>query len=258
MARSAKDYLHQLYTLLPRGAAWSRAVGSRIYEYLYAQAEELARIDDRANKLITERDTRYTNELMDDHEEDLGLPDFCVVDNAPFDPELTLAERRLRALTKLTQTGQQNKEYFIGIAASLGYTATITEYFPATCGISECGIATCGDYRARFYWSLNVETFSAVEKAICGEAQCGDLIRKVSDLVTLIFCLAELYKPAHTILIHNTLGEGFSNGFSQGFFAKAAAGNAGGFSKGFSTGFYVLNGGGFEYDGFSSGFEKQS
>jgi len=43
MSRSSKDYLRLLQSLLPRGKVWSRAIAARLTEYLYAEADELAR-----------------------------------------------------------------------------------------------------------------------------------------------------------------------------------------------------------------------
>ena len=80
MARTSNDYLRLLQSLLPRGKVWSRAINARLTEYLYAEAEELTRIDNRSQVLLKEINTLTTNELIGDHETDLGLPDECTRD----------------------------------------------------------------------------------------------------------------------------------------------------------------------------------
>ena len=252
MSRSSKDYLRLLQSLLPRGKVWSRAIAARLTEYLYAEADELARIDDRAQVLLRERNTLYTTELIEDHENELGLPDECTRDYT-----LSLNERRLSANSKLTATGGQSKPYFIAIAAKYGYTATITENTPAWCGIVACG-DPIGPLANIFYWTLTIFTDETPIIARCGEAACGDVLQKVSDLINTVFCFANKYKPAHTILQIALQGNGFNEGFSQGFDALPAQSVdylSGGFTQGFSLGFNVNLGGAFA-DGFSIGFEK--
>lgn len=252
MARLSEDYLKLLQSLLPRGKIWSRAIGSRLREYLYAEADELARIDNRAQALLTERSTLTTNELIVDHELDLGLPDECTRDYS-----LTLSERRIDANVKLTQTGEQSPNYFIEIANKYGYEAEITEYTPAWCGIATCG-DPCGSQYNLYYWKLTIFTTEIPIIAVCGVAKCGDPLQKISDLINTIFCFARKYKPAHTMLLVALEGNGFDEGFDQGFDAKPAQSVdylTGGFTQGFSFGFNVNLGGPFS-DGFTSGFEK--
>ena len=252
MSRSSFDYLRLLQSLLPSGKVWARALNARLTEYLYAEADEFARLDNRAQQLLTERNTLTTNELILDHEADLELPDECT-----RDLNLSLLERRTAANTKLTATGQQDKSYFIRIAALYGYVATITEYTPAWCGVAACG-DPCGEQNNLFYWKLTVFTEEIPIVAVCGEARCGDPLVKISVLLETVFCFAQKYKPAHTILLTAVAGPGFSTGFDTGFDSlpsQSADYLNGGFTQGFSLGFNVNLGGPFS-DGFTSGFEK--
>lgn len=252
MARLATDYLKLLQSLLPRGKFWTRALGSRLTEYLYAEAEELARLDDRAQVLLQERCTSCATELISDHELDLRLPDECTRDLT-----LSLSERRTAANTKLTTAGGQDKQYFIDIANKYGYEATITEYTPFWCGVGVCG-DPIGPLANLFYWKLTVFTDETPIVFTCGDGACGDPLRKVSELLNTVFCSAEKYKPAHTILQIETAGPGFSTGFDAGF-DSLPSGSAdyltGGFSQGFTYGFNVNLGGAFA-NGFDIGFEK--
>lgn len=252
MARLSLDYLKLLQSLLPRGKFWSRALASRLTEYLYAEAEELARLDNRAQVLLQERSTLTANELIEDHENDLGLPDECTRNYT-----LSLEERRKAANAKLTATGGQHKQYYIDIAAKYGYTATITEHSPFWCGIHACG-DPIGPIANIFYWTLTILTDETPILFRCGVGACGDSLARVSELINTVFCFANKYKPAHTVLQIALEGASFSAGFSAGFDAVPASSMdylTGGFTQGFSFGFNVNLGGPFS-DGFSAGFEK--
>jgi uncharacterized protein YmfQ (DUF2313 family) len=252
MARSSLDYLKLLQSLLPRGKVWSRWLNAKLTEYLYAEAEELARIDNRTQDLVKERNTLYANELIDDHELDLGLPDECT-----RDLDLTLSERRSAANAKLTSTGGQSKEYFIDIAARYGYVATVEEYTPFWCGIGACG-DPIGPLLNIFYWKLTIFTDETPIPFLCGTSVCGDSLNKISELLEAVFCYAFKYKPAHTQLLIATAGPGFSAGFDSGFDSLPSGSITyltGGFDQGFTYGFNVNLGGGFS-GGFDIGFNK--
>ena len=252
MARSSLDYLKLLQSLLPKGKLWNRVFGSWIAEYLYGQAEELARIENRSVVLLKERNTLSTNEMITDHELELGLPDECTRDY-----NLILSERRLAANVKLTSTGQQDKQYFIDIANKYGYEATITEYTPFWVGIGGSGDPV-GDQETIFYWKLTVYTEEEAVPFIIGAGAAGDPLQKISDLLNTIFCFVNKYKPAHTVLLTEIFGPGFATGFDSGFDSlpsQTADYLTGGFNQGFTLGFKVNLGGPFD-DGFTSGFEK--
>lgn len=254
MARQVKDYLKLLQSLLPPGKVWSRSFSSVIGEFLYGEANELARIDNRAQDILIERNTKTTNELLTDHELEWGLPDECTRDLS-----LTLEERRLAVYNKKVSLGGQNKEYFIQIAANLGYIATITEYTPFWCGLGVSG-SPCGPQENIFYWTLTI--YSNEDPIIfkSGTGASGDPLQKISSLLEAPFCLAEKWKPAHTILLTALAGPGFSSGFDSGFDSLSNESDAyltGGFSQGFDLGFDVAFGGGYD-QGFDVGFEKSA
>jgi uncharacterized protein YmfQ (DUF2313 family) len=252
MARNVDNYLRLLQSLLPRGKVWSRALNARLTEYLHAEADELTRLDNRAQVLLKERNTLTTTELINDHEIELGLPDECTRSGT-----LTLTERRLAANTKLTATGGQSKEYFIEIAKQYGYVATITEYSPFWCGVGVCG-DPIGPQTNLFYWKLTLFTNETPIIFRCGESACGDPLQKVSELINTVFCFVNKYKPAHTALLTSLEGAGFDTGFGSGFDSLPSSSVGyltGGFNKGFSFGFNLNLGGGFTH-GFTNGFER--
>ena len=251
--RLSTDYLQLLQSLLPKGRFWTRFLNARLTQYLHAQADELARLDNRAQDICIERSTLSTTELITDHETELGLPDECSPDEV-----LTLIERRLSANAKLTATGGQNPQYFIDIANKYGYEVIIVEYTPFWCGIGACG-DSIGPIENIFVWKIVLFTDQTPIFFECGIGACGDSLQKVSELINTVFCFANKHKPAHTQLLIGLEGFGFSSGFSSGFSAfpsQSVDYLTGGFSQGFSLGFNVNLGGAFS-NGFGIGFSKQ-
>src|SRR4030042_558420 len=144
MARDFNSYLRLLKSLLPKGRAWTQ--DGVLIELLTGEAVELARIDARVDDLLIERDTRTTTELIAEHEADFSLPDECLKSIT-----MTLTERRTRLTTKLRELGSLHKQYYINLAATLGYTITIDEFKPAWCGLAVAN-DPCGDQNNLFYW----------------------------------------------------------------------------------------------------------
>ncbi len=255
MARSAISYLRMLQSLLPHGRAWNRDEGSVLTEFLYGEAEEFARIDQRADDLLLERDTRYATELLVDHETDLGLPDDC-------SPETqTIQERRNAAHSKLIALGQQNPAYFIELAAAYGWTITITEYRPCWCGVGVCGEA-CGDQWVIFYWKVTIEFDPAggglIVYALSGSSESGDWISYIPGIEEMI-CSFNKYKPAHTVLTFGYDGPEFDEAFSSAFDAMPAGSETyleGEFWREFSSAFDVHYGGEYFTNEFSGDFRK--
>lgn len=121
--RSAGDYLHALFALLPPGPAWSREAGTRLYRLLTGLAQEPARLEAAAWDLIEQADPRTSTALLDAWERVAGLTPAAGA---------TLAQRRAAVVGVLTATGGQSRAYYAAVAAAMGYSITITEYRPAT------------------------------------------------------------------------------------------------------------------------------
>lgn len=188
MALTKDDYLRQLQALLPPGPAWPRDLQSLLSEILDAFAEEYSLVDQRIEDLLDEADPRTTLELLSDWERVAGLPDTCT------GPLSSVAARRDALVARLTQLGGQSRQYFIDLAAALGYTITITEFRPYTVG-SQVNDPLCSE-EWRFVWQVNaaqdtVRKFrvtSGVDEAL---ASWGN---------TLLECAISRLKPAHTIV----------------------------------------------------------
>lgn len=111
-------YSETIRQLLPRGLAWSAAVGTRVRRYLDGLAAEMVRVHDRALNLATESDPRTTTELLEIWEALLSVSE----------PADSIAARRTEVAARWTAMGGQTPAYYIRLAAAAGITATITEY----------------------------------------------------------------------------------------------------------------------------------
>lgn len=214
--RDADAFFAALQGLLPRGFAWSRALGSRLSGLLFASAGELARVDAAARLLADEILPLTTVQGLEDWERVLGLPDQCLPAGA------TLQERRDAVLSKLRDTGRQDLDYWYDLAASLGYEVTIEEHWPFCCDWHQCGdpqggwtpesgmgverweqdmgcaMGRCGPPEMRYWWRVVVHG----ERLIlfrCGESACPELLldwRRADSLE----CVMRRDREAHTLI----------------------------------------------------------
>jgi len=173
--------------------------------------------------LTQESDPRTTVLLLSDWERAWGLPDPCVAE------PLTVADRQIALVTKMTMLGGQSRSFFVNLAATLGYTITIHEYAPYMCGVSRCGdthaldITTGGDGsvprwelgppESRFIWTVSVSSVRYTWLR-AGSGQCGvDHMLEIS-LATDLECVLQRYQPAHTQVVFDytpLTGLDFSN-----------------------------------------------
>ena len=155
MAVDRQGYTEQMQALLPRGRAWSREPGSILRRLLEAIAGGLARLDDRAEALLSEIDPRLTTELIEEWERVLDLPDRCTA------PAPTLVARRAAVVSRLAVRSGATPADMVQIAASLGYVATVREH-DQTAAEAFAGLDT-SDGRWRYVWWLVVESAASVQ-----------------------------------------------------------------------------------------------
>lgn len=115
-------YQQQLLTLLPRGQAWQQPADSELGLLMLALAEEFARIDARAKLLLQESLPSMVEDLLEEWEQDYGLPDTCTI------TAQTLSERRESLVQKYKIHGSQSREFLQELAAAIGFSITFTEY----------------------------------------------------------------------------------------------------------------------------------
>lgn len=191
MGMIANDYLRQLQSLLPQGQAWPRDSEATLTQLLAALAEEFSRVDRRGEDLVNEADPRNTSDLLPDWERIAGLPDTCLTAGQ------TIEQRRAALVSKLTSLGGQSRQYFIDIAAALGYPgATIDEFRPMNCN-DDCNDAVASE-ADRFAWRINLPSLGGAIVMNCNST-CNDALQAWGDEV--IECRINHFKPAHTTAI---------------------------------------------------------
>lgn len=211
--RTGDDYAEGFANLLPQGRAWPRDPDSTLMAVVGGLSQIWGDpIDRRAADLLEqETDPRSSIEMLTDWERAFGLPDECLAE------PLTVADRRTALLNRITLLGAQSREFFISLAAAIGYTIDIIEYSPFMGGISEGGdtrpTGTDGEeYRwyggppeMRFYWTVRV--FGARLTWFRGGAGEGGVDHHLEiGLATDLECLLRRYGPAHCQVIFDYSG----------------------------------------------------
>ena len=191
---SADQYRAQLQALLPLGDAWSRDTSSTLGKFLAALAQEMGRLDSRAEQLLGEALAASALELLPDWERIVGLPDACSSELAT-----TLSERRQNVVSKLTAQNGCSRAWLIAFAARLGYAIEIDEYRPFITGLSRCGDRLNGAAIVRHTWRVRV-IGPRYTPFRTGASQCGDLLGKITRAEDLE-CQLKRRKQAHTNLI---------------------------------------------------------
>jgi uncharacterized protein YmfQ (DUF2313 family) len=129
--RGQEEYSHAISALLPQGIAWPRWPDSVLMQTVYGLAGIMGYADGRiADLLERESDPRITTEMLDWWERAWGLPDPC------YTGPSTIGERQKALMMRMTLMGGQSREFFIAMAAYIGYTIAISEYNPFIVGIA--------------------------------------------------------------------------------------------------------------------------
>jgi uncharacterized protein YmfQ (DUF2313 family) len=190
VALDAAAYGRMLQALLPGGPAWAVEPGSVLSHVLLGVAEELARVTARGEALLEEADPRTALELLEDWERVLGLPDSCLL----AIPD-SLSERRVLVAQKARALGGQTPQFFIDLAATLGYAVTITEFRPLYAGFA-AGDPCCGDAWA-YAWQVNIP-LAGITTFVAGSF-AGDRLRGWGSLD--LECIIGRSAPAHTTVL---------------------------------------------------------
>lgn len=186
MSYGAEQYREQLLARQPPGAALPADPDSNWGRLLLALADDFARADGRAEQLLDETDPRTTAELLADWERVAGLPDSCVA------AAQTTQERRAALVAKLTNLGGQSRQFFIDLAARLGYPVTITEFRRYHCE-RDCG-QPVNEEAWQFVWQVNAPATTVREFST--ESGAEDPLRSWGD--ELLECMFQRLKPAQT------------------------------------------------------------
>jgi uncharacterized protein YmfQ (DUF2313 family) len=195
---TAADYRGQLRGLLPPGPAWQTEDGDARAGLLTGIAQELSRIDSRANRLVDEADPRETNELLTDYERMCGLPDPCLVS---ITDNITTSERRAVVVARLRNIGAQTLAYYRELTGSLGYPVEVTEYEIHNVDRE----VTYPLYAGPWLYAWKIESPDTVVKQFDVMCAAGDPLASWGNLV--LECIINRLKPAHTIAIFTYTGE---------------------------------------------------
>jgi uncharacterized protein YmfQ (DUF2313 family) len=189
-----EDYLWQFQRLLPRGRIWHRAWGTAQAEQLLTLMPTWVRLHARAANLIVDAFPCSTMELLPEWEATLGLPDPCVQP-----PLATIQQRAAAVCGKFAARGGSSAEYFIHLAASLGFQITIETFSPFRVGYSRVGQPLCGEEWA-FAWRIAVQgNVGAITWFRVGSSATGEPLATWG--IMLLQCAFEKLLPANTIPI---------------------------------------------------------
>ncbi len=195
--RTADDILRAIFARLPRGFAVPKVTG-RFGLVMRAFATVLKDAEDAAADMMDEIDPRTAVKQLPDFERVLGP------DPAGRDRKLaTIGDRQKLAHQRWTSKGGQSVPYFIGVAAKLGVTITIDEFWPSRAGRFRAGQRLIAEGE-QFTWRVNMPPVSITPfragRSTAGQSLAGFSVN--ADLEKYF----HLIKPAHTNLIFNYPG----------------------------------------------------
>jgi uncharacterized protein YmfQ (DUF2313 family) len=189
----ASDFLTALQALMPRGLAWPRDPTAVMAKVEAGLAPTWQRHTQQNNNLLVDAFPSTAVQLLPEWEAALGLPDPCA-GAAP-----TIQLRQQQVVARFAGSGGQSVPYFIGYAALLGYTVTITEFVPFRFGQSTFGTPLYGEAWA-FAWQVNAPGFS-IEQFKFGADAFGEPFAYWDNNV--LQCELQTIAPAHTVLLFN-------------------------------------------------------
>ncbi len=189
---SQDDYVSALQKLLPRGRVWPRDPGSVQASALAGFARSFARSNGDAAALLTDAFPTSTVDLLPEWESTLGLPDLCA------GPQTTVQSRRAQVASRFTTVGGQSIAYFTQLAATLGYSITITQFAPSRFG-RQFG-EPFGGIAWAHAWQVNAPAFT-INRFRFGSDAFGESFAVWSN--NILQCELQAAMPAHTALIFN-------------------------------------------------------
>lgn len=192
-------YANQIMSLFPSGPAWDDARAGNIGDLCIAMADELSRVDYRAQQLAVDWLPSQAIELLPDWERALALPDNCFPDQFQ-----TLEQRQLAAVEKFTRLGLQTPAYYVSLAEQLGYNIEVEEFFPFSAGSGTAGTAVVDEDWA-YTWKVKIlGTEIVIGDFQIGRSTVGEALRQWGN--SLIECAINKQKPAHTVVIYSYEG----------------------------------------------------
>lgn len=183
------EYAGALAKLMPRGRIWRGDPGSNLQALLASLAPTYTRSTQAAAQVLVDADPATTVNLLDEWEASLGLPDPCTA------PSPSLQQRRAAVRAKFGARGTLNIPFFIRLAASLGFTVTITEFMSYRADMA-CDLP---DYDAAWDWAWEVTAPQVTTFYFSADQSNADDPLETYDNSELA-CRMLAYAPAGTIL----------------------------------------------------------
>lgn len=159
---------------------------------LLAEGNALDRAQFSADQLLLEMDPRTCSVTLPDWERVYGLPDTCV---AAAGIAQSFSERRAALVALVTLRGGQSPAFFVGLAAALGYSITITEGSPHT--TEHDSEHPTFDEQYRFIWTVNASLNTIRELTTEDDTEMATAVWGNK----LLECRINRFKPAHTYVI---------------------------------------------------------
>lgn len=200
-----EKYSTTLKKLFPTGWAFRFYTGLNITKILDSLSVEPDRVERRAYKLLDELDPNTTFEMLDNWERLLKIPDECT----PPD-EVTVFERRVRILQKLTTGGGQSEAFFKLIAEQLGYDISVIDvvnFRDFRAGVARVGEALSnstipggGTNSAGWAYTFMIKAPAVLTRPFrVGQGSVGQ--RLILTENATLECVIKKFAPAHVSVI---------------------------------------------------------
>lgn len=177
--------------LLPYGT-YSDSADSEVLKDLTVQADALENCQDNADALLSECYPDETVQLLPDWESTYGITN---------DSSISYPARIDNLLAAINARGSLTKDYFITLAAKLGYTVTIEEFLPFMAGWNEAGDEIWIE-DIIYVWEVVVSNSNAVSYYFEAGISCsGDSLNYFSD--AYLEGIFNRLKPAHAAVSFN-------------------------------------------------------
>jgi uncharacterized protein YmfQ (DUF2313 family) len=173
------DYGTLIAKLLPAGPAWNKEPNSNLMKLLSGLGEELKRVDDVADGVVTEANPLTMAQMLQVRRDEAGLPDPCRGEPATFQ------EKVAEVVSKWGSRGGQSINYLTEVCRLYGYDVYIQN-----------GVVGTHTFTVN-YITENFIQFRA------GKSTCGEHLQLTVG--TSVHCVIEKFKPAHTHAIYNPL-----------------------------------------------------
>jgi uncharacterized protein YmfQ (DUF2313 family) len=189
MARLASTILRSVIAKLPTGFALGRRDGV-IDIALEGAITPIAAIEAGAEAMMVETDPRSADNFLADFERVLG-PDPCGRDAGG----LSVGDRQRLAHQRWTATGGQSIPYLVQLAAKLGVSITIEEFWPSRAGSMRAGRPVRAE-GCQFVFRVYIPGLVTVVNLKAGVGRAGQKLG--SFQISSIECDLRRVKPAHT------------------------------------------------------------